>query len=167
MLLRRACAVREHERRRAACRGLRGIQQSSRVLTCRDVHDDLSRRRTHRIHLRVASNRYGAQAHCTRALIAPIAPTHSSHHTPIAPIAPDLSAAIAAREAVEKIYDRRKSFRLEKYEAAQLGNSGFLCLGEDAACDDQHGNVAELRNLTKIGQYVESRASTRQAHIEH
>ena len=32
---------------------------------------------------------------------------------------------------------------------------------------DQHGNVAEFRNLTKICQHVETRASVGQAHVEH
>ena len=120
MLLRRAGAVREDERRGAARHGLRSIKQGSRALTRRDVYVDLSRLR--------------------------IAPSHR-----IA-FAPELSAVIAAREAVEKIHDRRKSFGLEKHEAAQLRDGGFLCFREDAAGDDQHWNLTELRNLAEIGR---------------
>ena len=78
-----------------------------------------------------------------------------------------LSAAIATGKAIKKIHDRGESFGLEKYEAAQPGDGGSLGFREDTSGDDEDWNVAELRNLTKVVQYIEPRASTRQAHVEH
>ncbi len=78
-----------------------------------------------------------------------------------------LTAVIAAYQAIEEIDDRREPFGLEKHEAAKFRDGRFLGFGKNASRDDQYWNVAELRYLTEIFQNVEAGEPVGQAHIEH